>query len=673
MIESHTDENRVMVWWTRLFSRRLQFLLDVAVLASAFVVAYSLRFDFDVPNNWRHNVLVQLPYVVLLQFLVLDLAKGRSFLWRYTGIAHLRPFLYTAGISFLLTGGLRVALPESYQQWRVPLSVSIIDTLFGIGSVLGLRILRRVLYERYEKRKSQRALGDSGYSGRQLSVLLIGAGQAGVLTAKEIERRADVDLLVKGFVDDDPAKQKRTVLQGIKVLGMTRDLPRLVHEMRIDRVVITMAQASRQDIRRIVEICERIPVKVQIIPGIYEILQGRVGVSRIRDVQIEDLLGREPVTLDTASLRSLLANKTVMVTGAGGSIGSELVRQVTKYNPVNLLLVERTENALFNIDRELRETHPQQSIEPLVADVGDAGRMRAIFAAYRPQVVLHAAAHKHVPLMEFNPGEAVKNNVLATRLLGELAGEFAAEVFVLISTDKAVRPSSIMGATKRLAELAVQELNRHFPTRYVIVRFGNVIGSAGSVIPIFREQIRKGGPLMITDKRMTRYFMTIPEASQLVLQAGAIGKNGTGGDEVYILQMGEPVRILELAETLITLSGFKPHEDIKIIETGRRPGEKLHEELRMSEEIVAETYHPKILVNKIAARPTEDVRHALERLASLSRNGYNREELCAVISELLPEARLETTAVNKTSSAKALSKPTSSNITTAVVAALTDV
>lgn len=624
------------LWWTRLLNRRLQFLLDVLVLTAAFVLAYLLRFDFAIPQEWLHHVLVQWPFVVFLQFAALNLAGGRSFIWRYTGIAHVKSFLYAAATSFAVVLLLRLGLPKQFQEWRVPLSVNIIDTLLAFGGALGLRVFRRSLFERFEKRKWQKLTNGNGL---KKPVLLIGAGQAGVLVAREIERRADVDLEIKGFVDDDPGKQKRSVIGDVKVLGTMQALPRLVRDLGIDHVVITIAQASRQDIRRIVETCEKIPVKVRIIPGLYEILQGRVEVTRIRDVQIEDLLGREPVQLDEESLAHFLNGKTVMVTGAGGSIGAELVRQVARFSPEKLLLVERAEFGLFNIERELRESEASLSLIPLVADVCDEGRMRTIFKAYRPQVILHAAAHKHVPLMEHNPGEAVKNNVLATCKLGELAGEYGAEVFVLISTDKAVCPTSVMGATKRLAELVIQDLNMRSQTRFVAVRFGNVIGSAGSVIPIFQEQIRKGGPVTITDKRMKRYFMTIPEASQLVLQAGAIGSGGNGG-EVFILQMGEPVKILDLAESIITLSGFKPHEDIRIVETGRRPGEKLYEDLTIKEEDAASTQHPKIFINKIANRPAEDIRRALERLGELSKNGHERE-LRGYLNELLPEAQLD--------------------------------
>jgi FlaA1/EpsC-like NDP-sugar epimerase len=613
--------------------KQIQFGLDLIILVSAFVLAYLLRFDFEIPEQYVHQLLVQLPYVVLLELMMLVLAGVYAFVWRYIGLSEVISFAKAALWAIFPLILLRVLLPEDFNKWRVPFSIALINTILAFGGILLLRLLRRTLYENFEKQKKVK----HNINGRKRPILLIGAGRAGVLAAKEIQSRGDIDLEIKGFVDDELKKQG-SIIHRVRVLGTTQDLPRLVRDMEIDHVIITIAQASRQDMRRMVETCERIPVKVRIIPGLYEILQGHVQVSRIRDVQIEDLLGRETVHLDEESLNLFLAGKTVMVTGAGGSIGSELARQVARFQPASLLLVERAENALFNIDRELRELYVNQTIKPLVADISDATRMRAIFKAHRPQVVLHAAAHKHVPLMEFNPAEAVKNNVLATRLLGEIAGEFNAEVFVLISTDKAVCPTSVMGATKRLAELLIQDLNQRATTHYVAVRFGNVIGSAGSVVPIFREQIRKGGPVTITDRRMKRYFMTIPEAAQLVLQAGAMGKSGKGG-EVFILQMGEPVSILDLAEAIINLSGFKPHEEIKIVETGIRPGEKLYEELLMTEENVAGTQHPKIFINRIAGRSAEDIHLALERLEILSRNGHE-QELRLFLNELLPEAKL---------------------------------
>jgi len=617
----------------RLLVRQLQFALDLTILVGAFVLAYLLRFDFAIPRQEIFRGLIQLPFVVLIQFAMLFITGVYTFIWRYVGMEEMKAFLGAALWSALPLIALRVWLPEEFQQWRTPLSVILIDTFLAFGGVLGVRLMRRSLYE--QDQKQHKVTPFSSNNGHKRPVLLIGAGRAGMLAAKEIQNRGDSDMRIVGFVDDDPNKQ-RAVIHGIKVLGVTQDLPRLVRELGINHVVISIAQASRQDFRRILDTCEQIPVKVQIIPAFYEILQGRLNISRIRDVEIEDLLGREPVHLDEEGVRRFVTGKTVMITGAGGSIGSELGRQLAQFEPSCLLLVDRSEFGLFNIDRGLRETWPKLSLMTLVADVGDRERMRSIFSTYRPQVVIHAAAHKHVPMMEFNSGEAVKNNVLATRALGDLAGESGVDVFVLISTDKAVRPTSIMGATKRVAELIVQDLNRRFATRYVAVRFGNVIGSAGSVIPVFREQILKGGPVTVTHKDMMRYFMTIPEAAQLVLQAGAIGQGG----EIFILNMGEPVRILDLAEDTITLSGLKPYEDIDIVFTGLRPGEKLFEELETDEDHVVKTRHPKIFIGKIAAYPKGKVHEALERLMLFAKDGEKRE-LCRYLNGLLPEARLD--------------------------------
>src|SRR5882672_464932 len=616
----------------------IQAFLDLSVLVAAFVAAYLLRFDFKIPPQEIRNIITQMPLVVLLQFVALTIAGARSSIWRYTDLAHVRSFLYAALGSLFVVASLRLGLPITHQAWRVPLSVNLIDVLLAFGGAYAMRVTRRAEYEYKQKRVQlkKHINGDgNGKSKIKRSVLLIGAGRAGSLAAKEIEARGDLDLAIKGFVDDDRSKLGRSVVQGLRILGTTNDLPLLIHTHGINHVIITIAHASRQQIHRIVKICEEIPVKVRIIPELYEIIEGRVEISRIRDVQIQDLLGRDPVKLDLDSLNKELAGKTVMVTGAGGSIGAELARQVLKFAPAHLLLVERAEFALFDIDSELRVVNSTQSIVPLVADVGDESRMRAIFEDHKPQVVIHSAAHKHVPLMESNATEAVENNVLNTRLLAGLAGESRTEVFVLISTDKAVRPTSIMGATKRAAELIVQDLNPQYDTRFVAVRFGNVIGSAGSVIPIFREQIRNGGPVTITDKRMKRYFMTIPESAQLVLQASVIGKGG----EVFILHMGEPVRIHDLAETLITLSGFKPHEDIQIVETGMRPGEKLYEELRFESEETVPTSHPKIFINKLATPERETVQTALRVLARLVAE-RNEDEARRFLNGLLPEARL---------------------------------
>ncbi len=612
-------------------SRGLQFLLDIATLVVAFVVAYLVRFEFAVPAKELGNAFQQLPYVVLIQFGALALAGVYSFIWRYVGMGEIKAFLYAATWSGLVVTVARLTLPDRMSTWKVPLSVVLIGTVLAFGGVLGLRVIRRSFYEKSQRRK--RVTGPDAVANTP--TLLVGAGRAGVLAAREIAGRGDMNMDVRGFLDDDPEKQG-AVIQGVKVLGTTEDLPRLVKKLGIAQVVITIAQIRRQEILRLIALCRKISVAVRIIPGLYDVLQGKVHVTRIRNVVIEDLLGREPVLLDEAQLGDFLTDKRVLVTGAGGSIGSELARQVTRFQPARLLLVERAEFALFDIDSELRRGHPEIEIVPLVADTCDEARMRAVLAEHRPQVILHAAAHKHVPMMESNPGEAIKNNLLATNLLGELSAEYGVESFVMTSTDKAVRPTSIMGATKRVAELAIQDLaGRYSATRYVAVRFGNVIGSAGSVVPIFRDQIRRGGPVTVTHPEMTRYFMTIPEAAQLVLQAGAMGKGG----EIFILDMGKPVRILDLAEEMITLTGLRPYVDMDIVFTGLRPGEKLFEELELSGEEISRTRHPKIFIGNLSSYPPEEVQRALRFLEELSREG-DGTAVRKFLNSLLPEANL---------------------------------
>ncbi len=633
----------------RLLSRPVQYLLDGLVLTATFALVFWARFEFTTDFSALRSGPALIPAVVAVQLVALAGCGVHAFIWRYVGLAEVRAFVQAALLSGVVLIAMRLFLPTSLWMLRAPLSVIVIHSALGFSAVLGLRVLRRSLWER--SRSQARAARHS--NGAQEKALLVGAGQAGVLVMKEILGRGDLELAVEGFVDDDPVKAG-AVIQGRRVLGTTADLPRLVTELGIRRVIITVANLARPDLRRIVEICERIPVKVQIIPGLYEILGGQVEVSRFRDVEIEDLLGREPVQLDETVVRQMIAGRAVMVTGAGGSIGSEMCRQLARFGPGSLLLVERAESALFDIHRELRESHPALVVAPLVADVGEAERMRAIMASYRPEVVFHAAAHKHVPLMETNPGEAVKNNVLATRTLGELAAEHGVDVFVMISTDKAVRPTSVMGASKRLAELVVQDLDARYDTRFVAVRFGNVMGSAGSVIPIFREQIRRGGPVTVTHPDMVRYFMTIPEASQLVMQAAAMGEGG----EIFVLDMGEPVRILDMATSMIRLYGLKPDEDVDIVFTGLRPGEKLFEELEFDGEHMERTRHPKIYIGKLGGYPPERVAAGLERLRVLTgadgQHGLTgadgqrgtegidgQRELRRALAELLPEARME--------------------------------
>lgn len=610
--------------------RPVQFLADIAVLCAAFFIAYLPAVNVQLGDFYLDVAITQLPFVVLVQFSSLFLVGAYSILWRYVSIEDLKVFLKAAAISGAVLLALRFLLIfTEFNIWQVPVSVILIDTVIAFGGLLGLRVLRRFFYEFGEKNKV--------YIGRRRvkskPALLVGAGRMGAALLKETGGRADAELEIRGLVDDDPRKRNGSV-SGYKVLGTTKDLARLVDELNIKQVIIALDDAQGGEIRRLLDICSGVPVKAQIIPSLNEIANGRVSVSRIRDVQIEDLLGRAPVKLDDENLNDFLGGRTVMVTGAGGSIGSELVRQIIAFQPRRLLLVERAEFFLFQIERELKDIEDIECV-PLIADVNDEPRMRQIFAQYRPEVIFHAAAHKHVPLMECNAAEAIKNNVLATRGLGRLAGEYGAADFVMISTDKAVNPTSIMGASKRIAEIVVQGLNQTYETNYVAVRFGNVLGSAGSVVPIFREQIQKGEPLTVTDKEMTRYFMTIPEASQLVLQAGALGSGG----EIFILDMGEPVKILDLAEDMIRLSGLTPYEDIGIVFTGVRQGEKLFEELEITGENLEKTRHPKIFIGKIATYSNDEVAKIVTAFTNAVES-HDEQHIRRLFNQFLPEATI---------------------------------
>ena len=616
------------LWFLR---RPIQFLGDLIVLCSAFLLACLPAINVRIGEDYFERAVTQLPFVIFVQFASLFLVGAYSILWRYISLEDLRVFLKAALFSGLILIALRFLLVfTDFNLWQVPISVIFIDTVLAFGGMLGLRVLRRFIYELSDKNRQ--------FAGKrrvkQKAALLVGAGRMGATLVKEIKGRADAELDIRGIVDDDSRKKGGSV-SGFKVLGTTHDLPRLVDELNIEQIVIAIDHAQGKDIRRILDMCTAIPVKAQIIPSLNEIAHGRVSISRIRDVRIEDLLGREPVELDDENLHDFLTNKTVMVTGAGGSIGSELVRQIINYNPKVILLVERAEFFLFQIERELAAEIPGVDRIPLIADICDEPRMREIFEKFRPEVIFHAAAHKHVPLMESNSSEAIKNNVFATRSLGVLAGEFKAKDFVFISTDKAVNPTSVMGASKRIAEIVVQDLNHTYSTNYMAVRFGNVLGSAGSVVPIFSEQIQKGEAITVTDKEMTRYFMTIPEASQLVLQAGALGSGG----EIFILDMGRPVKILDLAEDMVRLSGLIPYEDIDIVFTGVRKGEKLYEELEISGENLLKTHHPKIFIGKIATYSKAEVSTMLSRFCNAV--SLNDElQIRLLFNEIIPEASI---------------------------------
>ena len=625
------DENAVTenFWFLR---RPTQFLLDVIVLTAAFLLAYLPAINVQLGEYYLNTTLTQLPFVIFIEFSALFLSGAYSIIWRYISIEDLKVFIRAATISGIILIALRFLLIYSeFRLWQIPISVILLDLVIGFGGILAVRVLRRSIYELSEKNQ----IHPRRRRGELSPALIIGAGRMGATLVKEMVGRRDAELEIRGFVDDDVRKVGGSV-GGIKVLGSMRDLPRLVDQLKIKQIVIAIDQAQAKEIRGILDVCSVLPVRAQIVPSLDEIASGRISVSRIRDVEIEDLLGREPVELDDKNLHEFLTGKTVMVTGAGGSIGSELVRQIANFQPQQILLVERAEFFLFQITREISARFPQLVAVPLIADICDEARMRGIFQQYSPAVVFHAAAHKHVPLMEANTVEAIKNNVFGTQMIGNLAGENGADSFVLISTDKAVNPTSVMGASKRMAEIVVQGLDQQYDTQFIAVRFGNVLGSAGSVVPIFREQIKNGEPVTVTHRDMTRYFMTIPEASQLVLQAGALGHGG----EIFVLDMGNPVRILELAEDMIRLSGLTPYEDIDIVFTGMRQGEKLFEELEMTGENLLKTRHPKIFIGRISRYSQQQIDQIVGDLRGAVKIS-SASEVRRVFNDYLPDSKVQ--------------------------------
>jgi FlaA1/EpsC-like NDP-sugar epimerase len=607
----------------------LRMLVVAAATALAWTAAFLVRFDLAVPEARLGQLAASLPLVLLLQLGALRLAGANRHLWRYTSLHDLVPLAGAIGATTALLATLRTLAPAIVDTWPalewllLPYGV-----LAGYGALAflglaGLRVLRRVTAERQESRHLEHE--------DPRRVLLLGAGRAGVLVARELQPPRDLGMVPVGFVDDDPHKQGRRIGQ-LSVLGGSDDLEELVEQYRIDDIIITIASVGGREMRRLIQRCEeagRLPLTM---PGIYEIVSGKVAVDRFRPVAPEDLLGREPIELERDLLHELLTDDVVLVTGAGGSIGSELCRQVATFAPRQLVLVDRSEPALWAVHRELAATHPRLDVVAAIADVTDAIRLDGLLTAHRPSVLFHAAAHKHVPMMEENPGEAIKNNLLGTRTLVDLAVERDVARFVLISTDKAVNPTSVMGATKRLSERYVQHVAHRTGRNYVAVRFGNVLGSTGSVVPIFQDQIASGGPVTVTHPEMRRYFMTIPEAAQLVVQAAALGHSG----EILVLDMGEAVRIVELAESLIRLSGHEPYDDIPIEFTGLRPGEKLFEELALTEEGAERTRHPKIWIGRTT---TPDWVTAEEDLARLSAMADRLEPaaLRTAIAEHVPE------------------------------------
>jgi FlaA1/EpsC-like NDP-sugar epimerase len=602
-----------MNYWLRLIS---MIIFDTLLMIASVYLSLLLRFDGQIEAPFYQAFIDLIPWFAIITLVSLYFFRIYHRMWQYASLGELYSIIKAISTSMLIIVALIYTLPLPY----LPRSVYIISwglmIAFIGGSRLGWRILRDMIIK--------------DISSVAKPTLIVGAGDAGALVARELKNNQGLNLQAIGFIDDSRYKQNLS-LHDIPVLGNRRAIPHIVEHYGIEEIIIAMPSASGRVIRELIEICQSTPAKLRIFQGTGDLLSRD---SKIRNIELEDLLRREPVKLNLEEIAAYLTGKTVLVSGAGGSIGSELCRQICSFNPRSLVILDYSENNLFDIDNELREAYPAIRIETELADIKDRPRLQLVFSRSQPQVVFHAAAHKHVPMMEKHPAEAVKNNILGTRNIAEMADKFGTETFILISTDKAVNPTSVMGATKRIAEMLIQDLNQNSPTSFAAVRFGNVLGSRGSVIPTFKRQIENGGPVTVTHPDMTRYFMTIPEAVQLVIEAGAMASGG----EIFVLDMGEPVKITDLARDLIRLHGYEPDKDIKISFTGIRPGEKLYEELFSAREQMAATMHDRIYISN---KEQDLYFSSIETIETLfAKNAFiNRNDVVELISQVLPEYR----------------------------------
>ncbi|NOU97329.1 NAD-dependent epimerase/dehydratase family protein [Paenibacillus sp. LMG 31456] len=588
------------------YRQRLPFL----ILMDSFIVLTAIYFSQFLVNATFH--VITIPLVVSSLTLLLShhvfsiIYKLYKKAWEYASISEL--IMIFKAVTFSI---LTVAVVQELMVQAIYLRLLVVTWLLHILLIGGSRFCWRVFRDIYMKKVNNKK-----------RTLIVGAGAAGTMVARQLITNNDTELLPTAFIDDNFKKHNLDIL-GIPVVGGINRIESAVQELNIDNIVIAIPSLNKKELNRIFQECAKTNAKAQILPMLEDLVTGKVSVNQFRDVQVEDLLGREPIELHIDSISGYISNKVILVTGAGGSIGSEICRQVCKFNPEQLILLGHGENSIYSIEMELKDTFQETQIKFIteVADIQDANKMMSIMNTYRPQVVYHAAAHKHVPLMERNPEEAVKNNMIGTMNLAKAANRHGVETFVMISTDKAVNPTSVMGSTKRLAEMIIQHLDKTSFTKFVAVRFGNVLGSRGSVIPLFKRQIEKGGPVTVTHPDMIRYFMTIPEASRLVIQAGSLAKGG----EIFVLDMGEPVKIVDLAKNLIKLSG-NSIEEIGIEFTGMRPGEKLFEELLQKGEVHEQQVHPKIYIGKTADLYIEEITEIISTYSTLEKHKL-REKL----------------------------------------------
>ena len=590
---------------------------DVLALCLASFLGLFVRFDLNIskiPPEYARAALEFLPYYILASLVIFFLARMYSTMWSVAGVREALHVVAACGLASLVQIAGMMLL-----QLSVPRSFFLVSFAALCAEELGIRLSYRVvlsLFGNHSKKAAKR-------------IMIVGAGTSGSVILKEMTTSSLVNGCVVCFVDDDKNKAGK-FLNGVPVAGNRNDIPRLAEEYKIDEIYIAIPSASAKERKAIIEICRETGCQVKILPGIYQLINGEVSIAKLRNVEIEDLLGRDPIRVNLDEIMGYVSGKVVLVTGGGGSIGSELCRQIAGHKPAQLIVFDIYENNAYDLQQELKEKYPELNLVVLIGSVRNTSRINYVFETYHPDIVYHAAAHKHVPLMEDSPNEAVKNNVFGTWKTAMAAAQNHTKKFVMISTDKAVNPTNIMGASKRICEMIVQTFNRHYETEFVAVRFGNVLGSNGSVIPLFKKQIAAGGPVTVTHPDIIRYFMTIPEAVSLVLQAGAYAKGG----EIFVLDMGEPVKILDLAKNLIRLSGYRVGEDIKIVFTGLRPGEKLYEELLMKEEGLQDTDNKLIHIG----RPIElDERLFFQQLKQLEEaSKEENKDIRPLIHEVVP-------------------------------------
>ncbi|MBK8414981.1 MAG: polysaccharide biosynthesis protein [Bacteroidetes bacterium] len=600
--------------------RGIIFLLDMGIVSVSLIVAYFVRFNFTIPPVEVATFYYVIPSFIAVRALCFYIFKTYSGIIRYTSTKDVQRI-----VSTLLAGSVFFSIinPISFYitgNYVLPYTIIIIEFLLSVFIMTSTRMLIKILY-----------METMNPSKEKTNVIIFGAGEAGVIAKRTLDRDAGSKYKVLAFVDDNYKKSGKKV-EGVSIYDTDEDLERLLAENEVQHLIISIQNLAPARKQEIVEMCLRHHTKVLTVPPVTNWINGALSFKQIKKIRIEDLLERDPIRLDTAAITSQLTGKTILITGAAGSIGSEIVRQVLRFNPAKVIMLDCAESPMYDLELETSEMRQGKVTEPVIADIRNHDRMLNVFRTFRPQIVFHAAAYKHVPMMENNPSEAILTNVKGTRITAELSDEFGVEKFVMVSTDKAVNPTSIMGATKRIAEIYIQSLNKKSKTKFITTRFGNVLGSNGSVIPRFNKQIESRQPITITHPEITRFFMTIPEACQLVLEAGAMGKGG----EIFIFDMGKSVKITDLAKKMVQLSGLELGKDIQLVFTGLRPGEKLYEELLNNEENTIPTHHEKIMVAKVKEYDFDEVKKNVDELVSLF-NAQDNINLVRKMKEIVPE------------------------------------